>query len=107
MSSLIVNPCDISVIERDLFDEKGLLRVMPYDYYKQVPRDVLRYFAHQHAVYVFPTTEMVDWFRENMEGTAIEIGAGHGALARALNIPATDSRMCMSSNQCAPFRVIN
>jgi hypothetical protein len=36
---------------------------------------------------------MIDWFRENMEGTAIEIGAGHGALSRALGIPITDSRM--------------
>lgn len=84
---------DLAPLERDLFDDKGLLRVMPYEYYRQVPKEVLRYFAHQHAIYVFPTTEMVDWFQENMEGTSIEIGAGHGALGRALNIPITDNRM--------------
>ncbi len=89
----VITKSDLTPLEHDLFDEKGLLRVMPYDYYKQVPNDVLQYFAQKHAIYVFPTTEMVDWFRENMEGTSIEIDAGHGALGRALNIPITDSRM--------------
>ncbi|HLO89619.1 MAG TPA: hypothetical protein VK172_00505 [Lentimicrobium sp.] len=89
----VIESSYLAPLESDLFDENGLLRVMSYDYYKQVPKDVLRYFAHQYGIYVFPTTEMIDWFRENIEGTAIEIGAGHGALSRALGIPITDSRM--------------
>ena len=93
MSFRVIMKSDLAPLERDLFDDKGFLRVMPYDYYKQVPQDVLHYFAHEYGIYVFPTVEMIEWFRENMEGIAIEIGAGHGALGRALDIPITDSRM--------------
>jgi len=52
-----------------------------------------RYFMYIHGIYVLPTTELIEFLRSQIIGKAIEIGAGHGAIARSLNIPITDSRM--------------
>jgi hypothetical protein len=47
------------------------------------------------AVYVWPTTELIDWLRTNIPMTeqTIEIGSGNGVIAKALGIKATDSYM--------------
>ena len=50
-------------------------------------------FCVRHGIYGFPTTELVEFLRERIEGrSAIEIGSGNGVLAEALGIPATDNR---------------
>jgi hypothetical protein len=47
----------------------------------------------RHGLYSFATEELCRFLRERVRGrTAIEIGAGHGVLAQALSIPATDNR---------------
>jgi hypothetical protein len=47
-----------------------------------------------HAIYGFLTTELIQYLRDLINGrSALEIGAGHGALAGALGIRATDNRM--------------
>jgi cephalosporin hydroxylase len=42
---------------------------------------------------VLPTEELIDFLHYQLTYPAIEIGAGTGAIARALKIPATDSHM--------------
>lgn len=50
-------------------------------------------FLHVHGIYILPTEELINWLKENISGSAIEIGAGNGAISRALKIPITDSRL--------------
>lgn len=87
-------PADLTSLIKDAINPvNGLLRVMPYSFYRDIEENTLKYFMHQYAIYVLPTTELIDWLKQNIIGNAIEIGAGHGAIARALNIPITDSRL--------------
>ncbi len=70
----------------------GQLVAHPYCEYATVPQQVLAAWGRLRGYYCLPTTELVDWLRQRIAGRpAIEIGAGHGALGRALGIPATDS----------------
>lgn len=79
-------------LDRELIDERGFLRVVPARALLGLPPSLLRVYAHFRAIYVFPTEELIDLLRLEIGGrTAIEIGAGHGSIARALGIPATDS----------------
>lgn len=56
--------------------------------------DQLRLFAHYHAIYQFPTTELIGWLQQMIGGSkAIEVGAGNGCIGRALGIPITDNKM--------------
>ncbi len=71
----------------------GVLRAMPFAYYSDFPGNDLKYFMWKHGIYVLPTTELIDWLASNIIGTAIEIGSGLGAIARALGISATDSKL--------------
>lgn len=76
-----------------LLDANGVLRVVPAaDLADTTPAERLR-FGVQHGIYGFVTEELVQFLREVIgERRAIEIGAGHGQLATALGIPATDNR---------------
>lgn len=50
-------------------------------------------FGVRHGLYGFPTEELCSFLRVRIRGRqAIEIGSGHGVLAKALGIPATDNR---------------
>lgn len=50
-------------------------------------------FGVRRGLHSFPTSELCEFLRERIRGRkAIEIGAGHGVLARQLGIPATDNR---------------
>lgn len=92
MSVLILHNADISHINKQAF-ENGLLKVMPSSFYKSLDENSLKLFMLNHGIYVIPTTELIDWLKENINETAIEIGAGLGTIARELKIPITDSRM--------------
>jgi hypothetical protein len=84
---------DIAYLDHILLED-GLLKVVDSAIYDSLPLNHIRLFAHMRGYYCLPTTELVDWLRVNFDLTsAIEIGAGHGALARCLNIPATDSKL--------------
>lgn len=92
MSVSILHNADISHINKQAF-ENGLLKVMPSSFYKSLDENSLKLFMLNHGIYVIPTTELIDWLKENINETAIEIGAGLGTIARELKIPITDSRM--------------
>lgn len=93
MNATIITPCDLTALTKEVIDANGLLKVMPYSFYQSIDQNELKYFMHQQAIYVLPTTELIEWLKTEIVGTAIEIGAGHGAISRALGIPITDSRM--------------
>lgn len=76
-----------------LLDGQGRLRVVPARALEVTTAQERLVFGVRHGLYSFPTEELCDFLRARIHGkTAIEIGAGHGALAEALSIPATDNR---------------
>lgn len=81
-------------ISPDVLAPDGTLRVMPASYFRDTTVVERAMFGQRAGVYGFLTEELVDWLRERIAGrSAVEIGAGHGQLAAALGIPATDSKM--------------
>ncbi len=71
----------------------GVLQPMPSAFYASRDPSELAAWAIANGFYCLPTTELIAWLREQIAGeTAIEVGAGHGAIGRALGIPVTDSR---------------
>lgn len=92
--TFILDPARIRDISGDVLDAQGRLRVLPTAYWAGTTTEERALFGHRHGLYSFPTVELVEYLRTLIGGrTAIEIGAGHGVLAEALGIPATDSRM--------------
>jgi hypothetical protein len=80
-------------ISAEVLGQDGRVKVLPASYWQTTTREERALFGHQHAVYSFPTTELVERLTQIIDGrSAIEIGAGNGVLAQALGIPATDSR---------------
>lgn len=76
-----------------LLDGHGRLRVVPARALEGTTARERLVFGVRHGLYSFSTEELCDFLRARIRGkTAIEIGAGHGALAKALSIPATDNR---------------
>lgn len=88
----VIIPCDISELEKEVLNN-GKLIIKSFDFWKNRNWNEVGTFLHTHAIYVLPTEELINWMKENILGKAIEIGAGNGSIARALNIPITDSRM--------------
>lgn len=79
-------------IAPEVLDENSRLRVLPSAYWATTTRDERALFGNTYGIYGFPTTELVQYIKDIIqERKAIEIGAGHGVLAEALGIPATDS----------------
>lgn len=71
----------------------GVLQPMPAAFYASREPSELAAWSIANGFYCLPTVELIDWLREQIAGeTAIEVGAGHGAIGRALGIPITDSR---------------
>lgn len=88
-----ISKCDISDIEKELFDSNGLLNILPSSYYASIEFNKLQFFCYTHSIYCLPTTELIDWLKPHVvPDKTIEIGAGVGAVGRALGIPITDSR---------------
>lgn len=76
----------------DAIDGYGRLKIMPAAFWAGTTWQERALFGHEHGLYSFPTTELVTHLNHMIAGrTAIEIGAGNGVLAEALEIPATDS----------------
>jgi len=75
-----------------LLDSNDHLKILPASAYDAIPQHELRLFCHFYARYGLPTKEMVEWLKKHIgKKSAIEIGAGHGDLGRALGIPMTDN----------------
>jgi hypothetical protein len=94
MGIAVLDTTNARDLARDVLRPDGTLRVMPASYYRDTTVVERAAFGQRAGVYGFLTGELIDWLRARI-GTrsAIEIGAGHGQLAAALGIPATDSKM--------------
>ena len=91
-SQVVLSHRDVSHLDRFLLDEQGLLKVVPAAVYAALDWEELRLWCHLRAFYGLPTTELVEYLRTLIGNwTVIEVGAGHGALGRALGIPRTDN----------------
>jgi hypothetical protein len=98
---------DTAYLDAALLDDLGHVRVVPAAQLHDLDPLDLRIWAHRHGVYQFPTAELVSWLAPLLEGVkAIEIGAGHGAIARALGIPATDSHQQADPAIAAMYRAM-
>lgn len=93
MKGTIINRADLNEIEKYALDEAGKLIIKPAAFWAETDRQARMFFMHKHAIYVLPTSELIEWLRCKIIGHAIEIGAGNGAIGRALNIPITDSKL--------------
>lgn len=87
----------------DALGDDGRLRILPAAYWAETTAAERNLFGNRHGLYSFPTEELVEYLRDAIEGrSAIEIGAGHGVLAQALGIPATDNYQQVKS----PYREV-
>ncbi|QRF60983.1 hypothetical protein [Variovorax sp. UC122_21] len=76
-----------------LLDAEGRLLVRDARELAQTTAEERLLFGVRHGIYGLPTVELLEFLRARLAGrSAIEIGAGHGVLAQALAIPATDNR---------------
>lgn len=89
-----LRPDEIRDIRPRALGADGRLLVLPAAYWATTTRDERALFGYRQGLYSFPTVELVEHLvAEIGDHTAIEIGAGHGVLAEALGILATDNRM--------------
>ncbi|WP_157266404.1 hypothetical protein [Azohydromonas aeria] len=92
MNAFLLNPASTRDLTTDALESPGRPRVLPAAWWATTTPDERALFGARHGIYSFPTVELVSWLQEFIAGrTAIEVGAGHGALAAALGIPATDN----------------
>lgn len=91
-TALVMNSALIRDIAGEALDADGRLKVLPAAFWAATTREERALFGHTYGLYSFPTVELVEHLKEIIgDRKAIEIGAGHGVLAEALDIPATDS----------------
>lgn len=94
-----VNPLKIAELTREMVSDGGIIHPVPYERIKDFTLDEINLFLMQTALYTFPTTELVEWLRSEIDDggefapDAIEICCGSGWLGRELDIPITDSRL--------------
>lgn len=89
----IIDPERTRDITPDALESPGRPKILPASYWETTTVAERALFGHRHGIYLFPTTELVEHLTALIAGRkAIEIGAGNGALADALGIPATDNR---------------
>lgn len=88
----ILDPRTVRDIAPAVLAAPGKPRILPASFYKETTPHERLAFCVRNGMYGLPTAELVAWVRERIGGrSAIEIGAGHGAFAEALGIPATDN----------------
>ena len=95
MEAFVFNATNTRDLTPYLMDE-GLesLRVLPASFYAGTTAEERAVVGMKHGLYGLPTIELVQWLLlQIQERSAIEIGAGHGQLAKALGIVATDNKM--------------
>jgi hypothetical protein len=101
MDSFVIDQSRVRDISGDVLDNGGRLRILPTEYWANTTPMERALLGHRNGLYSFPTLELVEHLRQVIDGrSAIEIGAGHGVLAEALGIPATDSRQ----QEKSPYR---
>lgn len=88
----MLDPRNIRDIAPAVLAAPGKPRILPASFYQGTTPQERALLGVRHGIYGLPTEELVAWVRERIGGRrAIEIGAGHGAFAEALGIPATDN----------------
>lgn len=93
LNSKVVDPRQVRDISGLMLDGHGRLKAVPAGVLAGTTATERAVFGVRHGVYGFVTHELVDFVRQLIGGrTALEIGAGHGLLARELGILATDNR---------------
>lgn len=99
---------DISELEKHFLNENGYMKCLPAEELLSYGFEKLRVFAHVHAIYQFPTIELLDVL-SNMIGknSCIEIGAGRGDIGRLLNIKMTDSHQQSKPQYKQHYEMIN
>lgn len=91
--AFVLDPQTTRDIAPLLLDARGLPRVCDAAELAPTTAQERMLFGVRHGIYSFPTAQLCAFLRARIGARrAIEIGAGHGALARALSIPATDNR---------------
>lgn len=89
---MVIDPNQTRDLAPDALDDAGRLKVLPSAFWAETTLPERAMFGVRHGLYSFPTTELVEHLGNVINGRpAIEIGAGHGVLAEALGIRATDS----------------
>lgn len=72
--------------------QDGQLQVMPASFYAQWPQNDLSIWCVKRGFYCLPTLELVEFVRDQIDcEDTVEIGAGNGALGRAVGVTLTDS----------------
>lgn len=90
----IVEAKDLKDISQELLLPNGKMKLLPSAFYDAKDKNDLRLFCYNYARYGIPTTELIDFLIQKIDGrSAIEIGSGHGDLGYHLNIKMTDSKM--------------
>lgn len=80
-------------------DAHHYIHPVPYADIKDAGKENIAMVLHQLGLYTFPTKEVTDWFKNEVDDDpdlypdAIEICAGTGWIGRTLGIPITDSKM--------------
>lgn len=93
MNVEMVQDVDTTPLDAALLDNvTGRVRLMRHELWRQVDPLQLRLWCRRHARYGIPTTGLVNWLREFIDGRrAIEVGAGMGDLGFHLGIPMSDN----------------
>jgi hypothetical protein len=91
--AVLDNTIDIKPLE-ELMIHDGKIVPVPFSMIKNIPQEAISLFCHKHALYQFPTTELIDFLKNEIGGEhAIEIGAGNGCIGRSVGIIMTDNWM--------------
>ena len=78
--------------DRALLDERGIIKLLPAEFYKTLDYTDLRVWCICRAIYQLPTVELIEWLKDNFNlNKAIEIGAGNNYLYHHLNIKGIDN----------------
>ncbi len=70
------------------------IQPIPFEAANRFTQSQISVFCLKHALYQFPTTELIDWLKNEIGiSKTIEIGAGNGVIGRNLGIQMTDNHM--------------
>lgn len=93
LNAIYVDPRSVRDISPMMLDSQSRLKVVPAEVLQQTTKEERALFGVLNAYYGLPTAELVAFLKDFIgDRSALEIGAGHGGLAKALGIPATDNK---------------
>ncbi len=104
MEGFILQNANVDYLDL-LLDAKQNLKVVPAYIYKDIPVEHLALWCHNKGIYGLPTTELIDWLKDQIIPSSIEIGSGNGAIGRELSIPITDA--CLMENPAIALAYIS